>query len=201
MLQIKTLPSRSRQYVLQAHVDKEGGHANVLANIVEVWDINTNGLVRDWSMIKLVRDLSNLSVQFRQEVGNIIWANTKINFPIERYGGWSSLEPLAFLFERPAMHKGIKSLQLNIPRGNIYGDEISHFKVTCQYLSTILELTHLRIMINGDISDVKEMTRGSDKYSGIEITRLIKVKKSFEVSYIYQHEMHLQCTDSARILA
>ncbi|CZR50168.1 uncharacterized protein PAC_00040 [Phialocephala subalpina] len=163
MLQIKTLPSRCSQYILEAHVEKEGGYENL--PMIGGWSISQDHLIRDWSMIKLVRDLSNVSVQLRQELGSVIWANTKIMFPAHKYGGWRSLEPLAFLFERPAIHSGIKSLHLNLPCSDRDEDGISHFKVACHYFPTILKLTHLQIMINGDIGDVEEVISGSDSGS------------------------------------
>jgi len=67
-------------------------------------------LDKDWSMIELIQNLSQVSYQFRQELGRVFWTRVhmKLNWKLP------PIEMVPFLAGRGAVHKGIKSLTLRI---------------------------------------------------------------------------------------
>jgi hypothetical protein len=56
-------------------------------------------------MLDLVRNLSNVSTRFRQELGVVFWASTSIR---TKFTSGQSL--FHFLKERPAINQGVKIL-------------------------------------------------------------------------------------------
>src|SRR6201989_2305101 len=66
---------------------------------------------KDWSVIELIRSLSNVSIQFRKEFGNVFWRRTKIKM--------DNLDPnndlvADFFKERPAVTGGIRRLEFEL---------------------------------------------------------------------------------------
>jgi len=62
-------------------------------------------------MFDLVRNLSNVSTQFREDLAGVIWARTEIVY--EGYERPKRLT-IAFLQNRPAIHPGVRSLTINM---------------------------------------------------------------------------------------
>lgn len=153
-------PARSNQYITNTiNFTKQQPHPG------------TPG--RDWHMIKLVRDLSNISCQFRQELGEIMWQNTRMDF----INGIFSGKPMAFLIDRPAIHKGIKSLAFDIGIINDTAEDINTLKQFCRYVAAVLELTHLEIRLQATYTELTAVARG--EWPGIELVRSLSVTKSF----------------------
>jgi hypothetical protein len=141
---------------------------------------------QDWLMIDLVRNLSNVSTQFREELGTVFWASTSIS------ARFTCGKPLLHFFkEQPAIHQGIKSLFLEFD----FWEALTKFDGTalqslCNYLSSILNLQHLDIDITVYDTDLPRLASGKGRYKALNALRTLKVSKSFEI------ELCIMCNES-----
>jgi hypothetical protein len=137
-------------------------------------------------MIDLVRNLSNVSTQFREELGTVFWASTSIS------AGFTPGKPLFHFFkERPAIHQGVKSLVLEFN----FWDTLPEVGGTalqslCDYPSSILNLQHLDIDITVYDIDLPNLASGRGRYKDLKALRALKVSKSFEI------ELCIMCVQS-----
>ncbi|KAF8860780.1 hypothetical protein BDZ45DRAFT_724297 [Acephala macrosclerotiorum] len=178
-------PSRTGPYNIDALIEKTVTHSD--------------SVIKDWTMIKLVRDLSNVNTQFRQELGEVFWAHINITLSYGGFGNWNSWEPLAFFSDSPAICKGIKSLALSLKLWITNPHGVVHFKLLCKYLTAPLELIHLRLRVEGNDYYLAKMGRGGGPYKGIEVLRLMNVTKSFEVTGPASYSPHRREYHEARI--
>jgi hypothetical protein len=99
-------------------------------------------LTKDWSMLELIRNLSNVSVQFRKEFGDVFWRRTKIT--MSDFGPDKDLLS-GFLEERPAVPGGIRHLEFKLQ----FSDHIIDLNVKedqqrfLHFLRTISTLSNL----------------------------------------------------------
>lgn len=144
----------------------------------------------DFTMVELVRNLSNVSSIMRQGLGSVIWTHTKFYIHSEAL---TSHATLSCLMERPQIRKGIHDvhLALDLREGvdplREYSD-IPNFKLTCLYMSTVLELSYLKISIKieddeFDDDRLAELYHTTGQFSGLDIIRSIKVTKEFELAF------------------
>jgi hypothetical protein len=135
------------------------------------------GPSKDWLMIDLVRNLSNVSTQFRQELCAVFWASTSISTR------FTSGQPLLHFFkERPAVHQSVKSLYLEFDFWEGLKDfDGAALKALCDYLSSILNLQHLDIDITVYDTDLPRLASGKGRYEDLKALRTLKVSKSFEI--------------------
>lgn len=141
---------------------------------------------RDFHMLKLIRQFSNLSAAFRLDLGTVLWANTKLH--ISGYTALSS-GPSIFLMDRPEIVRGIKCLSLDAKYdfGSLGTDagEGECFDVLCRYLVRYVKVAHLQINIvlawglQQDRLDA--LCSGTSKFAGLRLLRLMIVTESFEV--------------------
>lgn len=73
---IKEQPTRTGPYNIDVYTEKA--------------TTRPDNLNKDWPMIKLVRDLSNVSTQLRQELGGVFWAHTSMALSLRGMNNWNS---------------------------------------------------------------------------------------------------------------
>lgn len=124
-------PNRTQQYAVHAEVWKHK-HG---------W----NGIFEGWPTIHFTRHLSNVGRAIRQEIGERFWKRITIRLT-EEYTSLS-WELLAFLQERPAIHRGIKSLYLyvSLMKDSTFQDTPNQFITTCEYISKNLQLETFKL--------------------------------------------------------
>lgn len=139
----------------------------------------------DWPMIRLARDLSNVSPRFRQELGEFLWKRTELIVDFEHDHESDVLAPMTFFLERPLIIKGIKTLSIPLhsaqfvdERGLALG---TPFKTFCQYVCDVMELEHLRLDISVSSDEVEDLANRRGIFEGLEIIRQVKVSKSFKI--------------------
>lgn len=188
-------PERSAQYTLLAMIEKPTnnnrtgwGTAWGKAKSRRTSKVNEGDEVQkhDFHMLKLVRQLSNLSNAIRQDLGTVIWGHTKLH--IFKKSATSS-GPLACLMDRPGMINGIACLTLDVPCGRIEEYQQDFFNMTCRYLSRHLKLEHLQVNVlpevymDHDEGMMEDLCEGAGKFKGLKLIRSINVTKSFEVRF------------------
>ncbi|CZR50169.1 uncharacterized protein PAC_00041 [Phialocephala subalpina] len=172
-------PERIFQHEIMARAYKEDPNTSALE------EMNV-----DFLMLELVRHLSNVSTTMRQDLGSVLFAKTALHIS---ENALTTSGPISCLMSRPAIHKGIKFLKLSFSctSCDTYPAGFDQFKVACQYLSNILELTHLSIYIDvGNIvldserKEMEDLCRGAGRYSGLDIIRSIQVTKQFQIYFV-----------------
>jgi len=108
----------------------------------------------DFSMLRLVHLLSNLNSHIREDLGAVFWAKTKLHVSA---AALMTYAPMTFLMDRPAIHKGLRLLELDIACVGF-----GHFDVelrgqnllslTCRYVSTVLQISHLQINLKSKLT-------------------------------------------------
>ena len=86
---------------------------------------------RAYQTIQMVRQLSNVSHQIRNELGDLFW--TRVHIDCDGVCGLDGLLP--FLEDRPAVHAGIKSLRLPVHLINTSSMEVNIVKKGLQAIS------------------------------------------------------------------
>jgi hypothetical protein len=131
---------------------------------------------RDWLMLDLARNLSNVSTRFSQELGAVFWASTSI-----RTEFISRQSLVHFLKERPAIHQGVKVLFIGF---NFWEDSDLNdtaLKSLCEYLSSTLTLQHLGIDIAIDEPDLPFLASGTGGFESLRALQILNVSRSFEI--------------------
>lgn len=106
----------------------------------------------DWVLTRLVRAMSNVSIQFRKELSDVWWSNIQLNVcQIVQAKDDSHKVVRSFFADRPAVLKGIKSLNLYIhyfqdsaDKDAVYGES---FTAWCETVSKHLSLEIFAITI------------------------------------------------------
>lgn len=142
---------------------------------------------RAFPMIKLVRELSNLSPHFRQELGNVLWAKTKI---CVRGDASMGSAPLAFFIDRPGISYGIQSLHIDISCKRRHISNTGYFDLMCRHFSNVLQLASLHIGVLGVDQSIlyrtemmEALCRGEKEFSGLWMIRLIKSNKPSKLNF------------------
>jgi hypothetical protein len=88
---------------------------------------------KDWSTITLIRNISNVSTQFRKEFADVFWGRTKLLLEDdETYNSLLLLPDL--LAHRPSVCEGIRELYISLPLHVITlneDEEEQRFLVAC----------------------------------------------------------------------
>jgi hypothetical protein len=161
--QIQSHPSREIQYDVEINVPKY------------VVDPKQQNL--DWGMVDLLRRIGNVSKQFRKEFGKEIWANTDISARLE-----DQTALLGFLAERPAIHGGIKSLDLGF---SLDREESSTYRPS--FLSAVdfmaknlKNLQHIDLCVFACEEQLHMLVAGAKELKPLEEFRKLKVASSFK---------------------
>jgi hypothetical protein len=137
---------------------------------------------KDWLVIEWIRQTSNVSLQFRKELGDVFWTRTSINSATLCDESTIWLLP-GFLNERPAIHSGVKYLDLEIyccdDTLSLYAEE---FESWFEYISITLKLEKLAFFIIVDKENAKDLSLGQGMFACLVSSRKLHVTRSFQVS-------------------
>jgi hypothetical protein len=131
-------------------------------------------------MIEMLRQASYVSSQFRYELGVAFWERTSIRSP--QHGPLHDYVHclMELCKERPAIHRGIKCLQLHLQAHVILCVNTERMR----YLATVLELDHLHLNVALDNRDIEDFARGVSYFPLFgEGLRKLKVSKSFTINF------------------
>jgi hypothetical protein len=167
-LRLASLPGRTGEYKLIAHPIREQSAGYKYRDR------------EDWFLFEWVRQASNISVQFRKELGDVFWRRTRINVETLPRSFWILPE---FLDERPAIHPGIKYLNLSITTWEEAPKHFSKaFEIWCDYVSDTLTLEKLHLDIILEKEDVKRVKSGKGMFACLASFRKLQVTRSFKLS-------------------
>ncbi|KAH8764463.1 hypothetical protein BGZ57DRAFT_930937 [Hyaloscypha finlandica] len=138
---------------------------------------------KDWSMFELIRNLSNVSAQFRQEFGDVFWRRTKIIMSV--------FDPnndilSGFLEERPAVPGGIRHLEFALDfTGHIIDLKVKEdqrrFLIFLRTISTLSNLEQLSVSIYTEENQLCEFESESETRKQLEACRVLPVKEEFDL--------------------
>ncbi|KAE8440471.1 hypothetical protein EG329_007575 [Mollisiaceae sp. DMI_Dod_QoI] len=186
----KCHPTRTFLYEISASVDK----LPVLGNE------NSMLQTRDFPMIKVVRGLSHLSTGMRNDLGAVLWAQTKVHIHVVVGDSVSNMGPLTCLIDRPNVYNGISYLHLIVVCGWADDSQAStnNFLLICHYLSTYLDLSYLKITVDidrlgmvGASEEREDVSHGIGCYAGLQLIRSIPVKIGFEVGLNWAYDVNI----------
>jgi hypothetical protein len=129
---------------------------------------------KDWSMFGLIRNLSNVSVRFRKEFGDVFWRRTKIT---TRYFDPDNDLLSGFLEERPAVPGGIRHLKFTLDfRGHIIDLNVKEDQRRfLNFLRTI------SVVIWTEDNQLSELESESETRKQLEACRTLPVKEKFNL--------------------
>jgi hypothetical protein len=138
---------------------------------------------KDWSMFELIRNLSNVSVQFRKEFGDVFWRRTKITMGDD---GLDKGLLSGFLEERPAVLGGIRHLvfTLDFTGHNIdlkVKEDQRRFLNFLRTISTLSNLEKLSVTIWTKDNQLCEFESESETRKQLEACRTLPVKEKFDL--------------------
>lgn len=132
-------------------------------------------------MTKLLLNLSNVSTRFRYELAQVFWKKTYVYCEAHVHG----YELLHFLYDRPSIYKGIKSLriEMNMRGRNIpYGATSANFKEFCEVVSTTLKLDEFEMRISFWDDELEELaTTGKGILAFLKASRILNVSGTFKL--------------------
>lgn len=141
-------------------------------------------LTKDWSMLELIRNLSNVSVQFRKEFGEVFWRRTKITM--------RNFDPdpdllSGFLEERPAVPGGVRHFEFTLDfRDNIIDlnvkEDQRRFLDYLRTISTLSNLEKLSVIIWTEDNQLREFESKSETWKQLEACRTLLVKENFDLT-------------------
>jgi hypothetical protein len=129
-------------------------------------------------ILPLIRDLSNVSTQFRAELGKVFWSSVRICCPNK----YSAMALKPFLLDRPATHKGIKRLSVEIvevEEGESDGKYLLPAYKCIADSKFELEVLELRLAIHENI--LLELLKGRGQAAWLEVFRNICVTKTLDL--------------------
>jgi hypothetical protein len=167
------------------HPDREG-HYYVKVEPTLALGPNQFSPYKDWSMITLIRNVSNVSTHFRKEFADVFWGRTKIL--LEDDETYNSLLLLPdFLAHRPSVCNGIRELDVFLPLYVITlndDEEEQRFLEFCQVVAGLpqLEVLRIRMCIWDDMGD--DLEPGTRMHRCFKAMRTIPVKKDFKIMLV-----------------
>lgn len=176
---------------LSMHPGRNGASYNVLTHP----QIMGEYYAADLLFLEWVRQASNVSNIFRQELGEVTWANVVIN----DYSYISQIPQ--FLEDRPAIHRGISTISVDLwftsyrPLVEDYGgkDEFDRF---CSSVAQLAAIQQFELAIsNVRQSDVGKIIGGDERFLFLGACRTIKVKKDFKLRIILSMSMDMDADD------
>lgn len=144
--------------------------------------------VNDWGMVFLLRIMSNVRIQFWNELSNVLWNRVKLfmwfgrtSYSDEDTCNTSPEALSSFLNDRPAVHTGIKSLQvaLDYDPDNIANDMEENerrFVAFCSLIA-IIELESFTIQMNCDMNFIEQVLQ--EYPPSLPVLRTLNVIQNF----------------------
>jgi len=158
---------------------------------------------KDWSMIALVRNISNISTQFRKEFAHVFWGRTRILLQDSELYHNLPLLP-KFIRERPAICSGIRELRVflsSIAVSTFYNDEEEkRFLELCKAISALPSLEFLNIAIMMFDDQVNSLKPGSRMHRCFKTIRSLPVKKKFALTLDFD-DLWVDLDEDRRYLA
>lgn len=127
---------------------------------------------KDWLMLRLVRNLSNVSCEFRQALGRIFWQNISL----QALNGQQD-ELLGFLETRPAVCPNIKKLCCAIDYRNFRFCHTA--RNVFERMPSLLKLESLVLVLDLNESDVIDLVAGGEPLKYFGVVRSIHVTREF----------------------
>ena len=136
------------------------------------------GSRQDWGMIYLVKVLSNVSVQFREELGTAFW--TRAHLSIDDFDEAPDVFS-QFLMNRPAAHEGIKMLCLSLSHRKLERYYWSDVDSVCQTVTGNIQLEELYINLSVPSDIIKELSTEREKHQWLRGLRQLHVSQYFKL--------------------
>ncbi|XMA19369.1 hypothetical protein WAI453_012160 [Rhynchosporium graminicola] len=147
---------------------------------VEMLRLDPSRIDTDWLMIEHVRQLSNVSTQFRHELGSVIWTSIHLEIDGSDYSA-TSQSFFAFLKERPAIHRSIKSIHIKLNCIDQGYYNLAHISRWCEYLNGKVELASLSIDLIAERKDLEHLVLGGGPLSHLLSVRNLTVTSEFKL--------------------
>jgi hypothetical protein len=138
----------------------------------------------DHSHLEFVRELSNVSTNFRKELGDEQFSRIKLTFYPDHELEWLR----GFLEDRPAMHVGIKTLWLSI--SHQWSINTGQFDRLCNDISKHLNLEDFTIRLDIPEEDLEQFIRAEGLYAHVTNLRKLRVTRTFEVEVRFISAAH-----------
>jgi len=153
-------PSRSSPYLMTCYAPLRTGQPSGV----------------DWSMLELLRKLSNVSAILRYELGAILWSKASINC----HEFLSPLVLRAFLDDRPMAASKIRHIRLKVVAEDGYWTEDGKELSVYQNMSKALKLDTLALEL--DISEDLFIKLAKQEIPWFSVFRSFKVSQGFELT-------------------
>lgn len=141
----------------------------------------------DWHMIKQLRDMSNVSTLFRDEVAKVVFARTSVTIDMEACDAL-----VDFLKDRPAVLPGIQSLSLFIVIEEMNdANREEKFGEFCTIISQSLELEHVTLFISTWDLEIFEKPEGDNLLACVEALDILNVSRNLAVSIDVEPPMYM----------
>ena len=136
---------------------------------------------KDWLYLDWVRNAANTSCNFRHEMGETFWARTSV-LSLDLFDLRNFTELLA---DRPAIHRGIKSVELSIGCFDLtHASEA--LPSWCNAIAGKLELDALKVVISLREDELLPIIEDGGRASGLSATKKIPVRRAFDLTlYMY----------------
>jgi hypothetical protein len=148
---------------------------------ISIYKENYGPNVLDLPMIDLLRNLSNVSTNFREEFGSIFWANIWLRL-------WSgTLEERTlqcFLKERPAIHKRIGRLEVPVElwlHNELDAQTLNNIKSEINYLPKSLEIRHFVLEVFIKEEELPDLAAGTGVWKLFKAIQRVKVTVAFDL--------------------
>lgn len=139
----------------------------------------------DWEFLEWFRKLANVSLEFRMELGFVIWARSSISCDIMSEGrGLAS-----FLDTNPGAWRGIKKLEIYIgdqddPRFVDDVQEEASFIACMEMISHRLTLECFTLILRGTEGELMALAAGEGPYGVLANIKKLKVTKEFRLGVL-----------------
>ncbi|KAG4439646.1 hypothetical protein IFR05_004843 [Cadophora sp. M221] len=132
---------------------------------------------KDWSMIRLVRDMSHVSRQIRTEFSVAFWTRVSIICPESDFAELPNV-----LNNRPMVCAGFKHLSFDVSIRFCDEDELSKF---FDAVTQHLVLDGLTLTLTVGDGELKDMIDGEGKFLWLQRIKLLKVAVYFDLNTYY----------------
>ncbi|CZT11806.1 uncharacterized protein RAG0_15851 [Rhynchosporium agropyri] len=131
---------------------------------VEMLRLDPSRIDTDWLMIE----------HFRHELGSVIWTSIHLEIDGSDYSA-TSQSFFAFLKERPAIHRSIKSIHIKLNCIDQGYYNLAHISRWCEYLNGKVELASLSIDLIAERKDLEHLVLGGGPLSHLLSVRNLTV--------------------------
>lgn len=132
-------------------------------------------LTKDWSMIRLARNMSNVCRNIRKEFSMAFWSRVEIVCPEE--GDFLNLPDV--LNDRPMACRGIKCLNFDVNLKYCDKEELDRF---FDIITEKLDLESLTLNLTVEDRELKDMIDSQGNCLWLQKVKLVKVVSNFELN-------------------